>query len=143
MTRGHTAALREYISSMAGSETIQETSNIVPPCKTRTPQQAQSENARNTVTDPASDPLCSGTISKDKEYLAQLAAYALNQVECSSKPWEYQPTIDNFRKLRQYSLEHIARQLDALNHKAFITKDPTLQDLDRLRVLLHEQGECA
>lgn len=125
---------------MAGSSTAQGTPNVVPPGKTGTPQPAQKENAR---TDPAADLLCSGTISNDKEYLAQLAAYALNQVEYSSKPWEYQPTIDNFRKLRQYSLEHIARQLDSLNYKAFSTKDPTMQDLDRLRVLLHEQGECA
>ena len=76
-----------------------------------------------------------------KQYLVELAAFAQTKQEAHfTKHWIHLPSIATFRKLRQYNIEHIARELDEMADKVFDLREATSNDLDRLRVLLHEQG---
>jgi hypothetical protein len=97
-----------------------------------------------------SEKTAEATISEDlsltedevsKQYLVELAAYAQIKQEANyTKHWIHLPNIATFRHLRQYNLEHIARELDKMSKKAFDLIEATPNDLDRLRLLLHEQG---
>lgn len=52
----------------------------------------------------------------------------------------HQISIPEYEPLRLYNLEHISQELDALSYKVFKSRDCSRDDLDRLRLLLHEQG---
>ncbi len=67
------------------------------------------------------------------EYLTALSEYTSRL---------YQISIPEYEPLRIYNLEHISQELDALSYKVFKARDCSQDDLDRLRLLLHEQGMC-
>ena len=70
------------------------------------------------------------------QYLGQLADYA-NALEKYNLSY---PCIQYYGRLRFYSLQHTCQELNALSKKALEDRNPTREDLDRLRFLLHEHG---
>jgi hypothetical protein len=66
------------------------------------------------------------------KYFSGLAEYS-----CRNDP----PSIPSFRRLRRFHIEHVSQELDMLAHKALGEKYPSPEDLDRIGVLLHQQGE--
>jgi hypothetical protein len=51
------------------------------------------------------------------------------------------PYSTDFCRVRAFSVEHMSQELEALSHKVFEGSVVSKDDLDRLRVLLHAQGQ--
>jgi hypothetical protein len=72
------------------------------------------------------------------EYLRALAGYAkdLKKQDLNN------PCISYYGRLRYYSLQHICQELNGLENKTLVEMNPTKDDLERLRFLLHEHGNA-
>ena len=71
------------------------------------------------------------------QYLKRLAGYANNL----TKPEFNNPCVSYYGRLRFYSLQHTCQELNTLHEKALVQKNPTREDLERLRFLLHEHSK--
>ncbi|CZR62734.1 uncharacterized protein PAC_12631 [Phialocephala subalpina] len=69
-------------------------------------------------------------------YLGRLANYT-NDLE---GPELNNPCVSYCGHLRFYSHQHTCQELNALNDRALARKNPTREDLERLRFLLHEHA---
>jgi hypothetical protein len=52
------------------------------------------------------------------------------------------PCVSYYGRLRYYSLQHICQELNGLENKTLVEMNPTKDDLERLRFLLHEHGNA-
>ena len=82
-------------------------------------------------------PTFDGAWPPSERYLAGLAAYANNldpSLDLSS------PSIPYYGTLRVYSLQHMCQELNHLSRKTLDEANASWHDLERMRLLLREQG---
>jgi hypothetical protein len=70
------------------------------------------------------------------QYLQALAGYANDLTEADLN----NPCISYYGRLRYYSLQNTCQELNGLSKKCLVDMNPSREDLERLRFLLHEHG---